>query len=82
MYIGISDIGINQYFFSSDDENTADTSATGVLDPRTGKIKTKAGPNAAFKREPHVPTQMDVEETATIEYLRSLKLIRRVAPGE
>ena len=28
-----------------------------------------------------MPTQMDVEEAATIEYLRSMKLIRRTAPG-
>ena len=34
-----------------------------------------------MKHEPFKPTQADEEEKATIEYLRSMKLIRRVAPG-
>ena len=63
---------------SSDDEVIE---GGGGLDPRTGKIRCKAGPKAGFKREPHAPTPMDLEEAATVEYLRSMKLIRRSAPG-
>ena len=65
---------------SSDDEVIEGDG--GGLDPRTGKIRSKAGPKAGVKREPHAPTQMDVEEAATIEYLRSMKLIRRGPPGK
>ena len=66
--------------FSDDDE--VDVNLAEVLDPRTGKMRKKGGPQFGSKREPFVPTQMDVEEKATIEYLRSVKVIRRATPGK
>ena len=72
----------NEFISSSSDNDDDENSAAGGLDPRTGRIRKKCGPQLGMKREPLVPTQMDVEEKATIEHLRSLKLIRRVAPGK